>query len=85
TLVDVLPIRPTDLFLQVGAYSEYDNAARMRDALVYLGPVRISPGFSGGKQVFRVRIGPLLTVADADRILESLISAGKTGAKMVID
>jgi rare lipoprotein A len=83
--VSVVPVRPTQIFIQAGAFARVDNAARVKDRLVPLGRVDISGARVQGIDVYRVRLGPIGTVDDADRLLERVVQAGLPEARIVID
>ncbi len=83
--VEVLPVSPTGIFVQTGAFSNLSNALRMRDRIYAMGPTQISRFQAGGAEVFRVRIGPLATVADADSTLRRLTNAGVADARLVVE
>ena len=81
----VLPVKPTQLFVQAGAFSYYDNARRLGTKLSGVGPTVISTTTVGGKRFYRVRIGPLDTLDVADNTLERVIRSGYPGARIVVD
>ena len=75
-----------NLYLQVGAFSERDNARRLQQRLSGVDPgagVRISAG--GGDKLYRVRIGPLPSVEEVDRLSRKLNALGLADAHVVID
>lgn len=85
--VTVLPVasRP-QIYVQAGAFARYDNANRLRARLSVLGPpVRITQVYVTNQPLFRVRIGPLASVAEADRTLERVVGAGIGEAQIVVD
>lgn len=75
----------TAIFVQAGAFSHYDNANRVKAMLHGIGPVQISTILVSGRDLFRVRVGPVAGVGEADRILEGVIKAGYPDARIVID
>ncbi len=81
----VMPVQPTQLFVQAGAFSFYDNARRLGSKLTGMGPTVISTTTVGGKRFYRVRIGPLDTLEVADNTLERMIQSGYPGARIVVD
>ena len=83
--VEVLPVSPTGIFVQTGAFSKFENALRMRDRVNDLGPTRISRFKVAGTELYRVRIGPLLTVAMADTTLSRVTSAGVQDARLIVE
>jgi rare lipoprotein A len=85
--VEVLPvkIRP-NIFIQAGAFREYINANRLRARLTTLGhPVNVSQIYVTNQPFFRVRLGPLPTVEDADMALERVVTLGYPEARIVVD
>ncbi|HEX9835894.1 MAG TPA: septal ring lytic transglycosylase RlpA family protein [Alphaproteobacteria bacterium] len=78
-------VRDTGLYVQAGAFLQYDNADRLRLRLSRIGPAAISPVERGAQRFFRVRIGPIATVAEADRALDRVIAAGHAEARLVVD
>jgi len=75
------------LFIQVGAFSSRDNARRLSEKLQAsdLGQIHIVEGSGTAGPLYRVRIGPLASVDDADRISSSLISLGISDSRVIID
>ena len=83
--VEVLPVSSTGIFVQTGAFSNFENALRMRDRVYSLGPTRISRFHVAGAELYRVRIGPLESVAVADATLGRLTGAGVEDARLVVE
>ncbi|GAB4393514.1 MAG: septal ring lytic transglycosylase RlpA family protein [Kiloniellaceae bacterium] len=78
-------VRPTAIFVQAGAFSQVANAVRLRARLAGLGNVQIAKALVGDTDFYRVRIGPMANVAQADRTLEMLLSNGYNDARVVVD
>jgi rare lipoprotein A len=78
---------PQPVWLQVGAFSEQANAARMKSRLEHKGihDVVLAPQGRLGRQVYRVRVGPLHEVADVERMLERVRELGITDAHISMD
>ena len=78
---------PATLFLQVGAFSSRDNARRLEQRLQSsgLGEIHIQEASNTSGPLYRVRIGPLATVDDADRVSNSLVSLGISDTRVIID
>jgi rare lipoprotein A len=74
----------TKIYVQAGAFSQLDNANKMRDRLHTLG-TQILPVTVNGKQLYRVRVGPLANVPSADAELQRVIDAGASEAKIVVE
>ncbi len=79
------PVKPTHIYVQAGAFSQGDNATRMKSKLAALGPVTVTGVRVNGIDVFRVRLGPISSVDEADQVLARAVSAGATEAKIVVD
>lgn len=74
------------IYVQAGAFARFDNANRLRARLSVLGPpVRITQIYITNQPLFRVRIGPLASVVEADRTLERVIGTGIEEAQIVVD
>lgn len=84
-VVQTLPVTPTDIFVQAGAFSLYHNALRLRAELSSMGQVHLSQTKSGATTLFRVRFGPMTNVAEADKLLDRLIANGYDDARVVVD
>jgi rare lipoprotein A len=84
-VVTLVPVRPTQLFVQAGAFTFMDNARRLKTTLARIGPTKISAVNVDGKDFYRVRVGPLQTVETADATLEQVIESGFPGARIVVD
>lgn len=81
------PAANPTLFLQVGAFSSRSNAERLRSELerAALGKVEISAFAGLGGPVYRVRIGPLASVEEADRMATALAAYNIDTPRVVID
>jgi rare lipoprotein A len=84
-VVQVQPVSATRLFVQAGAYSRFDNANRVRAALSPLGQVKVTSVLIRGRDLYRVRVGPVSDVKEADRVLESVIQSGYPDARILVD
>jgi rare lipoprotein A len=83
--VEQLAPHTTQIYIQAGAFSRYDNANRVSSALSGVGPAAISQVKAKGGSFFRVRLGPLASVSDADALLEKVIASGYPDARVVVD
>jgi rare lipoprotein A len=77
-------VRPTTLWVQAGAFSNYESAARLGARLQRYGQTQISQVQSGTQQLYRVRVGPAQSVPDADRLLTD-VSGVAPGARIMVD
>ncbi len=83
-LVSKVPVPAvTHLYVQAGAFSSYQNAARLQARLG--GGLGISSVAQNGRTLYRVRLGPFDDVGDADSALARVESLGSNDAKIVVD
>ena len=77
----------TLMYLQVGAFSQRDNADRLRSRLqtANVGDIHVVEGNGSSGTFFRVRVGPLASVDEADRIANTLASEGISETRVIID
>ncbi len=86
-VVAQLPVRAHEaIYVQVGAFGSEENVAKARARLSAIGQrASVSQTRSAGMTLHRVRVGPLDTVDRADSLLNQIIQAGLTEAKIVVD
>ena len=74
-------------YIQVGAFSELDNAENLRRKLNGIGDslVKISQVVVDNRSLYRVRIGPLSDIKYADRIVQQLIQLDEYNHHIVIN
>ena len=75
------------LYLQLGAFVSRANAERLKSRVdgVVDGAVRISEALSGGRPIYRVRVGPLAGVERADRLAQMLAQIGLDDLRVVLE
>ncbi|MGE5146979.1 MAG: septal ring lytic transglycosylase RlpA family protein [Candidatus Eiseniibacteriota bacterium] len=83
--VTVVPVKPTNIYIQAGAFSQERNAEKLRNELARLGRAQVMVADVRGKQYYRVRLGPVGSVEEGDRLLAHVISTGHGDARIVID
>lgn len=78
---------PAGLFLQVGAFQSRDNAERLRQRLrdSAITATQIVQASLKQTVLYRVRIGPLASIAEADRLTESIARLGIGSPQVVVD
>jgi rare lipoprotein A len=84
---DALPAQPDLVWLQVGAFSDEANAARLSSKLADEGihDVVTLAEQHARRRIYRVKIGPLTAVADVERMLERVRALGIVDAHLAID
>jgi peptidoglycan lytic transglycosylase len=82
--VTMVPVRPTQIYIQVGAFASIDRAWRLKVQLGKLGPVTVTDARAGGLIVYRVRVGPVASVERADALLDK-VTATSPDARIVVN
>jgi rare lipoprotein A len=72
-------------YVQTGAFSTVNNAEKQRGQITSYGSTEISPGSSGGREVYRVRLGPYSTQEAAGIVADRLRRSGYGDARVVAD
>ncbi len=80
-----VPVSPTGIYIQAGAFSDLTNAERVLGNLENLGNVGISPVQASGRELFRVRLGPISGVDEADILLQRVSDIGYPNARTVVE
>jgi rare lipoprotein A len=83
--VRVVPVRKTAMFIQAGAFTNVANADRLRARLARLGRSQVVPAIVGNQRFYRVRLGPIATLAEADIMLAKVVASGHPEARLIVD
>jgi rare lipoprotein A len=83
--VTLVPVRRTAMFIQAGAFTNLANATRLRTMLTPFGHAQVVPAYVGTQKFFRVRLGPMATLAEADATLAKVVAAGHPEARLIVD
>jgi rare lipoprotein A len=83
--VTTVPVVPTEIYVQAGAFQNVQNAIRLSGQLATIGRATVSPKPIRGQTLYRVRFGPFLTVDEADQTLNRVIQAGFADARVIVD
>jgi rare lipoprotein A len=78
---------PSALFIQAGAFSDPKNAERQVEKLRGggYGKIFVRDDEIAGRRMYRVRIGPVPSVAEFDRIVAALERVGIKDAHLALD
>ncbi len=81
------PGQHANVYLQVGSYPTRDKAEQMLDRVNRALPVgaHITEGIATQRTYYRVRIGPISSVAEADKIAAILTESGIEAPRLVAD
>jgi rare lipoprotein A len=83
--ITVEPVKPSQIYIQAGAFNKPDNADRVKSRIEQLGTVRVTGVRAQGIEMYRVRLGPIPTVEEADRLLAQVVGSGLAEARIVVD
>lgn len=72
-------------FVQAGAFARANNARRVEARLSRLGAVAVDSASVDGRDLFRVRLGPFHSDAEAHRVLAEVIREGFAGSQVVFE
>ncbi|MBN8930153.1 MAG: sporulation and cell division repeat protein [Rhodospirillales bacterium] len=78
------PVQPGRLWVRLDTFEEYQYAAIQRAKLIGLRPSIVSSRVGRTRQ-FRVQIGPLASVPEADAALDQALAAGIPDARIVVE
>ena len=70
------PLVQKNYYIQVGVFSRKEAAQALAANMQGIGNVEIEPVFSGGMDLFRVRIGPATSRFDAKEIADKVLMRG---------
>ncbi|MGH7124833.1 MAG: septal ring lytic transglycosylase RlpA family protein [Stellaceae bacterium] len=73
------------IYIQAGAFAQMDNANRVRQRIAGLGNANITAVRINGNNLFRVRLGPMASVDEADKLLSRVLATGLPDARIVVD
>ena len=80
------PAKPNaQIYIQAGAFAQMDNANRVRQRIGGLGSAQITAVRVNGSNLFRVRLGPITSVDEADKMLARVLASGLPDARIVVD
>jgi rare lipoprotein A len=83
--VSYQPVKPTNIFIQAGAFLQQGNAQNLTNRLRNLGATHITQVQLGQQIFYRVRLGPIQRVEDADALLQKVLQAGQPDARIVVE
>lgn len=78
-------VQPTQIYIQAGSFANPTNAETLRGRLAGFGTAFVAVAQVGGQNFYRVRVGPLASVEEADRVLNNLIASGHTESRVVVE
>ena len=79
----ITPFGSSRIFIQAGAFAVPENAQRARSRFSALANVEVTNISVHGNPLYRVRLGPVASVEEADRLLSRLVGSGYPDAHIV--
>jgi rare lipoprotein A len=84
--VSVVPVKASNIFIQAGAFLRQANAQQLQMKLNSLGhQTRITPFMLNQQRFYRVQLGPIASVEEADKLLQRLIDTGHPDARIAVN
>jgi rare lipoprotein A len=83
--VSYVPVKPTNIFIQAGAFLQQSNALKLTQQLASLGQTRVTQVRVGTQTFYRVRLGPIPKVEEADALLQKVLGSGQPDARIVVE
>ena len=75
----------SEFFVQVGSFLQEQNASRLSGKLSYFAPVRITTTEFDQNIYYRVQLGPVANVDEADNLMQNLIKSGYRDVHLIQD
>jgi rare lipoprotein A len=82
--VQVVPVKPTGIYIQAGAFASIDRAVQLKARLQKYGQVNVTNAKVSGMNMYRVRVGPVASVDQADALLNQVINTSPE-ARIVVN
>jgi cell division protein FtsN len=86
TKIKPLPLDlPAQFFIQTGAFKAPAEADRLRTKLAGMGPAKVVPTKLGDSEFSAVLLGPIASIAEAQRLLKQITAMGYSDAVLIIE
>jgi cell division protein FtsN len=79
------PRNGSAMYVQAGAFADAGRADLARRRLSPIGPIVMSPSRVNDRDLLRVRVGPLRSDGEAERVLASVSRAGFPDCRLVAE
>lgn len=84
TVVTEEPVKPSQIYVQVGAFSSHDNALAQANKLKAFGNVKVSEVTVNNQKLYRVRL-PAKDVPTSQSLIKKVINAGYKESRVIVD
>lgn len=79
-----LPVTPTGIYVQAGAFGIEENAVRLSQKLGSIAPASVESLNYAGKILYKVKLGPMQNVREADTVLSRVLASGHSDAIIIV-
>ncbi|MBI1327803.1 MAG: septal ring lytic transglycosylase RlpA family protein [Alphaproteobacteria bacterium] len=83
-VVKQMPVVPSNIYVQLGAFRSMENAQALAARMSSIRAARVYEAAVNGQTIYRVRIGPIARVDEADKILWEVTSKGHRDALITV-
>ncbi len=77
-------VTSNNIFIQAGAFGSADNANRLAMRLSSYANAKVEPVDYNGRTLYKVKLGPLGSVQNADNVLNRVLAGGQSDAIIVV-
>jgi len=77
-------VSTSQIYVQAGAFGDVNNARRLAEKLGQFSNASVEPSNYGDRILYKVRLGPLNNVQQADKILSKVLANGQSDAIIVV-
>ena len=78
------PVTPTNIYVQAGAFGVEENAQRLSVKLSSIAHAVVEPVSYSGRTLYKVKLGPLQNVREADTVLTRVLASGHSDAIITV-
>jgi rare lipoprotein A len=84
-VVEQVAITQSQIYVQAGTFADINNARKLVQKLGKIANANIDPADYSGRTLYRVRLGPIGNVRQADGILSQVLSNGQADARIIVE
>lgn len=84
-VVTEFPVTQTGIYVQAGSFAMEGNAQALSARLANYRQAGVYPAMINGQRFYRVRLGPVASVEEADELLARLVQGGQNNAMIVVE
>lgn len=84
-VVTEMPVTATKIYVQAGAFANKDNADHLSAQISTYGDTKVELANVKGKQLYRVRLGPVTSVDAGDALLSRVVKGGFKNSVLIVE